>query len=612
MLNLRVPLGETETAISFCSRLALRNAFPGAREFCLDLGLQFQGIVDGSLSALEALAKLGGADPERLAQWSLRNTANERIFQLRGQLLPRSSLRRAQVRVCPACLASDMARWPLLAMAAPYCRAEWQISSIRTCPIHGLSLVEVAHEHYSSLIHDFCLLTKDSFRDTTSLTASATERPPSYLENYLLKRLAGDAYPDTPWLNSLPFYTAARLCEIVGAVDLHGPQVRINSLTEDQWWAAGDTGFDTLASGPDGLRRLLEHLASSYWHRLGGTGPKALFGRLYEWLAHENEDRAYDPVRDVIRQHVLDTLPVGPGDDIFSQPVVKRRLHSIRSASIETGAHPKRLRKLLVAGGFISVDDLDLTDDRLLFTAEEAACQFLAKVSSAISLREAGLYINAPRVQLRLLVDNGFIIPFIRGGTEVLKDHAFAKHDLDEFLAGLIVDAQLTTDDDVLADIPTAARQARCSATAIVRLLQERKLTLVRRRQHVHGYMSVLVDPDEVRRNLNRPSIPGLSLSEVERHTGWSQDVVKALTVHGHLPSLMVQNPINHLRQTVVAQADLEAFATRYVSLHGLAKERGIHFNRIKAALEAAGVHPVFDTSAVPATFYLRAQLPPG
>lgn len=611
MLNLRVPLGETETAISFCSRLALRNAFPGAREFCLDLGLQFQGIVDGSPSALEALAKLGGIDPERLAQWSLRNTANERIFQLRGQILPRPSLRRAQVRVCPACLASDMARWPVLEAAAPYCRAEWQIGAIRTCPEHGLSLLEVAHDRYPTQVHDFCLLVRNNLRDIPRLMAMAVQRPLSGLEKYLFKRLEGEAYLDTPWLNGLPFYAAARLCEVVGAVDLNGPEVRIHDLAEDQWWAAGEAGFDSISEGPDGLRRLLDHMASHYWYSRGGAGPKRLFGRLYEWLAHESEDPAYDPVRDVIRQHVLDTLPVGPGDDIFGYAVTERRLHSVHSAHMETGAHPKRLRKLLVAGGFISVDDLDLTDDRLLFTAEEAACQFLAKVSSAMSLREAGLYINAPRVQLRLLADNGFIIPFIRGGTEVLKDHAFAKHDLDEFLAGLTVDAQLTTDDDVLADIPTAARQARCSATAIVRLLQERKLTLVRRRQHVHGYMSVLVDPDEVRRNLNRPSIPGLSLSEVERHTGWSQDVVKALTVHGHLPSLMVQNPINHLRQTVVAQADLEAFATRYVSLHGLAKERGIHFNRIKAALEAAGVHPVFDTSAVPATFYLRTQLPP-
>jgi hypothetical protein len=75
-------------------------------------------------------------------------------------------------------------------------------------------------------------------------------------------------------------------------------------------------------------------------------GLRLAFGRLYEWLAHESDDAAYEPLRDIIRRHVIETMPLGPGDDVFGREVTVRRLHSVRSASLEMDVHPKRLRKL--------------------------------------------------------------------------------------------------------------------------------------------------------------------------------------------------------------------------------------------------------------------------
>src|SRR3546814_5063239 len=72
---------------------------------------------------------------------------------------------------------------------------------------------------------------------------------------------------------------------------------------------------------------------------------------------------AYDPVREVIRQHIIETMPVGPSDHIFSIPVEARRVHSIRSAAQEAGAHPKRLRKLLHAAGYIREADMMLRSE---------------------------------------------------------------------------------------------------------------------------------------------------------------------------------------------------------------------------------------------------------
>lgn len=376
MLDLRVPLGDGETPTSFCSRLALRNCYADVQEFCSDMGIQFQQIIDGDQSALARLAELGDVDIERLTRWAVYQRS-DLFHSIQGQILPRSALRLLLVRVCPACLASDKECWPSLGHAAPYGRVEWLVESIRTCPVHGHPLVTLGDTPEQAHPQDFSRRIAQHFNDLTAQCKDGFSRPFSELEKYLRCRLAGNPYLDTPWLNALPFYATARLCEIVGAVDLHGPQVHIQGLTNDEWWAAGEAGFDVIADGPDGLHRLLRHLASHYWYSRNGAGPEKLFGRLYDWLSNMITDSAYDPARDVIRQFVFNTLPVGPGEEVLGQSLTKRRIHSIHSASVETGIRPKRLRKRLVARGFINEDDLDLSDDHLLFQATPNAIGFL-------------------------------------------------------------------------------------------------------------------------------------------------------------------------------------------------------------------------------------------
>ena len=81
---------------------------------------------------------------------------------------------------------------------------------------------------------------------------------------------------------------------------------------------------------------------------------------------------AFDPVRDLMRAHILETTPVGPGAEVLGRPVERRILHSVHSASLETGAHPKRLRKLLAAAGLLSAGHEAEPNDRVLFGAEPA------------------------------------------------------------------------------------------------------------------------------------------------------------------------------------------------------------------------------------------------
>jgi hypothetical protein len=286
-------------------------------------------------------------------------------------------------------------------------------------------------------------------------------------------------------------------------------------------------------------------------------------------------------------------------------------LWSVHTAAKETGTHPKRLRKLLAEAEFLPAETGDLSDSRATFPADQAAAAFLGRVTGAMSVQKARAYINAPRIQFSMLLEAGIVRPFIRGGSDILKDHAVARYDLDDFLSRLLVDATDATDaDGDLVDIQTCPGVARCPVTAVVNLILERRLSRVRRRPGIKGYLSVLVDPKEVRELMHRKVVDDLTLKEVERLTHWSDVAIRGLLDFGCLPSVTVQNPLSHLYQRVVKRADFISFTARYVSLLGLARERGEHFRAVKKWLERNGVQPSFPPDQVSVTMYCRDHVP--
>ncbi|MBL0405303.1 TniQ family protein [Microvirga aerilata] len=605
--SLTVRLRLDETPQSQCSRNALLLG-RSAREFCRDMGLSFQGIVDGDMPALEALALRTRADLGLLAAGAVVKVGECR-FSVSGQALVRDTLSRKSLRVCPHCIQTDLEQGTEPLAVRPYGRTAWLIEPIRTCPEHGVGLVAVAGDDHPQRVHDFAALIQPAIPGIRQIADGASRRSVTAFERHLLARCEGSDTDDVPFLRALPFYAAAKACEVIGAIATHGIRFRTDRLSDGEWHEAGAAGFEIASGGEDAIRAFLSGLQDRVRSAKGDWGPRLVFGRLYEWLAHESDDAAYEPLRDLIRRHVVETMPLGPGDDVFGREVTVRCLHSVGSAARETGAHPKRLRKLLHAAGYVSSEAMSLSDSWVTFDAESAR-DFLEWVSEAMTLTEAGEYLNAPRPHERLLFEAGFIVPFVRGGTDILKDHAFAQQDLHAFLKRLLADApDAGPDDGALVPIPSAAKRASCSAMEIVRLILDRKLARVRRRADVAGYLSVLVDPEEVKPLVQGQADGSLSLREVEQRLVTTTRVVKALIKHGHLPSRVEINPVNRCSRQVVRQDDLEAFMDRYVTLHVAAKERGIHFRKLRSALDEAGARSAFDPALVHASFYDRKYI---
>lgn len=603
-----VPLGPGETPASFASRLAALNG-PSARDLCLDFGTHFQKVVDGDPEALAIIAAKGGVSADALAANAFVRTG-ERRYRFHGEELTRTSLRRSLVVGCPACMASDIAAAPQLKpRIATFQRAGWQVAAMKTCPVHEVPLVVLANDLTPGRLHDWTLHVAAVIPELPRMVAEASQRPLTGLETYVVARLSG-APARSELLDALPLYVAIAACELFGAVAAFGRTVNLKTMTDEDWRVAGGAGFDILAGGVAGAHGFLEALQATYPYSGAATeGPQAVLGRIYQTLEFYRDDAAYDPLRDLVGDSIRTRFPVGPGDVVFGEPVEIRLLHSVRTLSKQTGLHPKRLRKVLEASGVLADGSDGLADGNCLFDAQRGLMVGSEAAAATLSIRKAGEYLNAPRVQRDRLFQSGIITPRIQGGDHGAADQ-FAPADLDAFLAALLNGAEpVAAACDGQVAIPQAAKLAFCMSEEIVRLVLDGMLKRKWRLIPERGYMSLLIDIEEVRALVRGPDHGGLTGLQIKDKLSTTAKVAAALIKHGHLKSVTVVNPINRCPTVVVPIAEVERFEREFVSLFALARRRNCHHMAVKKKLDEAGVKSAMDPKKIGATFYRRRDL---
>jgi hypothetical protein len=601
-----VPLGVGETPASFASRTAALNGLP-AREFCLDFGTTFQKVVDGDPVAIAVIAAKGGVPDASLAEHAFIRGEKHRYVH-RGEELSRGGLRRQAIAVCPRCLAGDIATSQSRPSLAPFGRAIWQIAAVKTCAVHGIALSIVVRDLTPSKLHDFTHHVAGVVPGLDRLVAEAVERPVSGLEAYVVSRLNADA--GSQLLDRLPLYVAIGACELFGAVATLGRTPDLKRLTDEEWYAAGAAGFEIFAGGEARVAGFLEGLRKSYPYSGAATeGAQAIFGRIYQVLEFGREDPSHDGVRDLVGGFIRTRFPVGPGDVVFGKPVERRTLHSVRTLSAETGLHPKRLRRLLRASGALPEGSDALADGNCLFDAQRGFSVALEAAAATLSVRRSGEYLNAPRVQRDMLYRSGLIVPRLRGSEHGAADQ-FAHGDLDAFLAQLLDGAApIKTAGDGQVTIPEAARLAFCMSEDVVRLILDRKITRKWRLADECGYMSVLLDVEEIRAQVRGADHGGFTSVALKDRLQIGDRVARALMTQRLLKTVTVVNPVNRCPTVIVPAEEVERFERKYVSLFTLAKQQGRHHMAVKKKLEAAGIKPALDAEKVGATFYWRKDL---
>lgn len=590
-----------ESATSLFSRQAARNMCVSARHHGRDIDLPFQDVINGLPPAIARLEELAGLSRGTLLRSTLTQS-NGRTFVLNGQRVTAGSLQRSVLVACPLCLIDDMDTGPYEAGLNAYGRASNEIVHLRTCRKHSVRHVLIGRPMRDHS-HDFTAIFRENLDAVPRLAENAEHRRSSDFEVYLEDRLT-EHQASSSWLDMLGFSAAARACEIFGAVAEFGTTPNLKTLTEADWARAGATGFDILRHGIPKTREFL--LALQRREELtGGSGPQHAYGRLFQWLAN-TDDVDLVPIKDMVREHIVETMPVGAGDEIFGIKVTQRRLHSLRSAAVQHGVHPKTAAKLLQRAGIAPHEMQGLTDNQVLLPAGPVDA-LMTKAARAVPRRGLHDYLNISRVHLDHLLNAAYIKPIVEADD---LDALFDPQDLDAFLTELHGNAEVVTHptSDQLPVIK-AVKRACCAISEVQLLLVTGALDWVGMLRGGRGYNSILLSLNEVKAKTALPAVNGITVQTITNDFGISERAVKRLIQIGLLPIVTATNPKNRCPVQIVPNDDYRRFKHDYVSLRDLSRESGIWPRHIHPELASKGIHPVPELRELGAYVFLREQL---
>lgn len=591
-----------ETVASYCSRLAAACGYRHARSFGADLGFRFQGLAVGRNDDIEKFRSVVGVPTSFLAPGII--SSDNRFNLVAGQLLSRASVQRQRLRFCPYCVLGDECLKGGRRGFRSFGRVDWLVKSIRCCEDHRVQLVTCEMDPPPVFVHDFAA-NLAQLGDVRRMLPDVEFMKPDSLQGYVKERLRGKQ-TEAAWLDSLPLYVAVRLCETVGTAERHGTHFHTSDINEHEWSACAGTGYDLLRGGEQAFRDYLRRQVRCFYGKLSEMGGRSIFGRLYERLAHETEDKAFDPIRQIMRDVALDSLPLGPGDEFFG-PVTERRLHSVQSASVEFGVHPKRLRKALVNEGLIPAEDKTKTCERILLDAKTMR-RFTLEVKSSLNVPDAKAYLGAERVQFETLVKHGFIRPVGGNGesAEIAVDRRFSPDDLDTLLRRLKA-ADTGADNSGLSTLREVTSKAGCTFAEVIELVLSGTLAKVSWASGEPGLAAIRLNADEIKAKTIGDDHGCFSLRQLETVIPASSKIIKALVEVGRLPSVKRRNPVKRNMQTLIEPSALEAFTKQYLSLGNLATSRRTRTWNLKRDLDDAGIEPIFVAAEMP--FYLRSDI---
>ncbi|MCQ1572743.1 TniQ family protein [Neorhizobium galegae] len=492
-LHVTVDFKEDESFASFVSRVAAANGTTSAQIFCQHMGLQFQALVDGDPASVTRMLQLCGQSGKVSAIGIA--VRDERTYTFGMEVLLRSNMSRRHLRVCPHCLEEDEAAGTGPSGTRAYGRLAWLSSFVRTCAKHQAYLIPLPEPVQFGSPHDFAARVRlardgwDSFRNGSAAAVPSTfER---YVEDRLLRRPR-----DVNWMDEVPLYAAGKLTETVGAIINHGRNFVTGNLTEAEWIEAGRSGFEVTSAGPTAFAEFLRSLHDRFWNGDGDFGGRLIYGRLYEMLAHENEDPVYDPIRDIIRETAVASLPIGPDHLLFGK-ASPRRWHSVHSATKEFGLHHKTARKMFAAAGLIPPGE-ETADSRTLVDALEMET-FVRRWQSSLKTDAAMERVNIGRSSWDIVLKEGYVKPLI----EDYKEHGvaplFPLDELERFVARLETAAPpAAKPDPEFVGLTTAAKRASTRLSQVLEWLFQGALESACIESGDRGFEGVRVSVSEV------------------------------------------------------------------------------------------------------------------
>lgn len=587
MFPVQVEFHRDELLVSYAGRTARANGLLGVADLFKDLEISPQAFHAGDSTAIERFASVAGIDPEQARSQTFIARADDH-FAIAGQQVADKHLLRRQFRVCPACMRADIGP-ELTRETAPraYARIAWSLTPVHSCPIHQLLLVlppeagtnfEFSHGWEPWLFELF-----DGDLD------KPTQAEGKY-EAFAAAVLNRENPPKLGYLTHLDLGAVGAAAQAVGLSSLYGAKWSKTASSVEDAALASDVGFEVLSGGEQGVQALLDSLRFSIGKPQ--ERPPGRYGKLHEWLLRGGGAGAeFAPLQDQLSRHIQETWPLGTKDICFRSQVTDRRFHSILTAAAQYGLRPGQVQDLLNGAGLKGA--MPLPEYEQIYDAR-AVEEVLERVSSSVSMQAALKLLGLTRNQMATLIEAGFLT-VSKGGDK--SRPRFSQADINAFLGRhrSVVFRKVREGDMDEVGILIAARRHGVSTAQIYAMLLEGELSRVSRARDDLLWSSLRVSASEVGVLIaaNRVPVERIRLSTAADSLSLSNDFLRCLSREGWFDLQKEVDPRTRQPVTTIAQTDIAAFQTRYITRRRLAREMMLDVRRAQHRLVEAGITPV-------------------
>lgn len=315
----RLAFSPDETHASWAGRLAAFHIADDVCAFLRDLRIPQTAFLNGHPEFVEGLCHVADQEPEVVIARTIQRR-NPIQYSLNGEVFGSGMLVGKLTKFCPHCLLDDDAKGSR-PNAQRREQLAWRFRSVLVCPVHHVFLMEAPTPPI--WLPDLSSRIPFGSEILKMLRDRSIEATPSPVQSYLLDRIAGVSGPE--WLDGQAIDQATRATEILGAVMQFGSRVSIGSLTTEDWHRAGHIGWASTSKGEAGVREAFELMQArepgpiDARHRHPGNK----FGALYRWLSLKTNYDDRGPIRDVLRDHIIETEAITTNRKILGKPVLR-------------------------------------------------------------------------------------------------------------------------------------------------------------------------------------------------------------------------------------------------------------------------------------------------
>ncbi|MBB4041660.1 hypothetical protein GGR34_003338 [Microvirga flocculans] len=560
---------------------------------------------------VEAAARLLGLAADDVASRAYLRKGEVRNFL--GHRLRDRALEKEAYKHCPKCLADH-----------GYHRATFDLVAIDACPRHECRLASACHRcgkpYLRSQLLFECYACKADRRN-----APVQAVPPERLQGTAwLARLAGFGairWQDVPAaLAHLSLDELSELLITLGALDL-GVSLSGGAYTAIR--RAGDkfavlqAGYDAVSVWPEGFRAFLREVSARNNARRRRGSPGDL-GRLWSIVSSE-EREPWLTLRHQVAAYIAGEwsgIVTGPTaatvEQWLGQPLPYVPLEELRARV----GRSERVWNALVLSGIVKTHRAREPGGRRVVALDRASLDAVCPSGQPlIGLKEMALHVGLPFKLAQRLVAAGVIPPLLgpsRSGAARLKNHFFARPQIDAFVQGLIasprIDSTRLNKTWSFKSLMKAQEAAGVDPADVLAAIRNRRLPAFSTSGASEGLGGLAFDGTQARRLLAELQEAGsgdvVSVAWACRLLGVHSSVVHALVKAGHLDRMGSGKWIRLSRRSV------EAFNAEWIACQHVApnhKVTSLALNRALLKVEGIGVLPVAARHRSP--FYRRADI---